>query len=49
MKCPHCEETVIQPIGRRADIRGSDGRPIGLQVLLLYCPFCLKILGAVRE
>jgi len=41
-KCPYCEEIVSRPIAEAVE---TNTREI---VVLISCPFCLKILGVTR-
>lgn len=40
-KCPHCDERISAPSGTIHTV-------LGIKVLVLYCPRCSKILGAVN-
>ena len=41
MKCPHCGERVSWPRGKLDYVEG-------VPVIILYCPDCQAILGAVN-
>ena len=40
-KCPHCNEHISAPSGTTHTVHG-------IKVLVLYCPSCNKVLGAVN-
>ena len=40
-KCPYCETTIVTPYGSREVVNG-------IKIIVLYCPNCHKILGAVN-
>ena len=42
MKCPHCSSSVSCPTGQQACVNGTD-------ILMLLCPNCHNILGAVNR
>lgn len=46
MKCPYCGETVTSPFGRDVNATVSHR---GMDVIMLYCPHCKAILGAVNK
>lgn len=42
MKCPHCERTIEAPLGKDMKVSGVD-------TVILICPSCQAILGAVAK
>jgi len=40
MKCPYCEKTFASPMTSRVGVNGA-------VAILLGCPYCHKMLGAV--
>jgi len=42
VKCPHCGKTMASPYGRSVNVNGAD-------IIILTCPICQAILGAVNK
>ncbi len=41
MKCPHCDKTLGSTAGNKTTVSG-------VNVVILYCPHCLHILGVAN-